>query len=184
MTTLIVSVSMSPHGNTRQVAEAIGEVLGAGVAEPEEVAPADVASYDLLGIGSGIYGMIFHPRLWRFVRSLPKVRDKPAFLFATSGSPELFWRPAILALNRLLRSKGYRVVGTFSCRAFDDWGPLRLVGGLNQGRPNDADLIAARAFASQLGRSPNGVVATGTRPARKATGAKRNASPPSKPAPS
>ena len=104
MTTLIVCVSIS-HGNTRQAAEAIGEVLGATVVEPEEVAPADVASYDLSGIGSGIYGLIFHPRLWRFARSLSKVPGKPAFLFGTSGSPELWWRPAILVLSRLLRSK-------------------------------------------------------------------------------
>ena len=183
MTTLIVCVSIS-QGNTRQVAEAIGEVLGAPVVEPEEVAPADVASYDLLGIGSGIYGMTFHSRLWRFARSLPKVPGTPAFLFATSGGPELFWRPATLVLRSLLRFKGYRVVGTFSCRAFDTWGPLQLVGGLNKGRPSQADLRAARTFASQLGRSTNGVVATGTRPVRKATGARRNASPPSTPAPS
>jgi flavodoxin len=104
MTALIVCVSVH-HGNTKQVAEAIGEVLGAAVVEPEEVAPADVASYDLVGIGSGIYGMTFHPRLWRFARSLPKVPGTPAFLFATSGSPELCWRPAILVLSRLLRSK-------------------------------------------------------------------------------
>jgi len=183
MTALIVCVSVH-HGNTRQVAEAIGEVLGAAVVEPEEVAPADVASYDLVGIGSGIYGMTFHPRLWRFARSLPKVSGTPAFLFATSGSPELFWRPAILVLSRLLRFKGYRLVGTFSCRAFDTWGPLRLVGGLNRGRPSQADLSAARAFASRLGHNPKGVVATGARPVSKATGARRNAPPPSKPAPS
>jgi flavodoxin len=183
MTALIVCVSVH-HGNTKQVAEAIGEVLGAAVVEPEEVAPADVASYDLVGIGSGIYGMTFHPRLWRFARSLPKVPGTPAFLFATSGSPELFWRPATLVLSRLLRFKGYRVVGAFSCRAFDTWGPLQLVGGLNKGRPSHADLSAARTFASQIGRSTNGVVATGARPVRKATGARRNASPPSTPAPS
>ena len=162
MTTLIVCVSIS-QGNTRQVAEAIGEVLGAPVVEPEEVAPADVASYDLLGIGSGIYGMMFHVRLWRFARSLPKVHGMPAFLFATSGSPEVFWRAAILVLSRLLRSKGYRVVGTFSCRGFDTWLPLRLVGGLNKGRPSQADLIAARTFASHLGGSANGIAATGAR---------------------
>ena len=181
MTTLIVCVSVH-HGNTRQVAEAIGEVLGAAVVEPKEVAPADVASYDLVGIGSGIYGMTFHPRLWRFARSLPKVSGTPAFLFATSGSPEVFWRPAILVLSRLLRSKGYRVVGTFSCRGLDTWWPLRLIGGLNKGRPNQADLIAARTFASQLGGSAHGGTATGARSVRKGAAAKRKASPPSKPA--
>lgn len=183
MTTLIVCVSVS-HGNTRQVAETMAEVLDAAVVEPEEVAPDDVAGYDLVGIGSGIYGMTFHPRLWRFARALPKVPGTPAFLFATSGSPDLWWRPTTLALRRLLRSKGYRVVGTFSCRGLDTWGPLRLVGGINKGRPSDADLRAARAFASQLGRRPDGGVATGTRPAGKATGAKRGASPPSRRAPS
>jgi flavodoxin len=150
MSILIVCVSISPHGNTRKVAESMGEVLGARVVEPEEVAPNDVASYDLLGLGSGIYGMMFHARLWRFARSLPKVHDKSAFLFATSGSPELFWRPAILLVRRLLQTKGYRVVGTFSCRGLDDWWPLGLVGGFNKGRPSDADLIAARSFASDL----------------------------------
>ena len=180
MTTLIVCVSIS-QGNTRRVAEAIGEVLDAPVVEPEEVAPADVATYDILGIGSGIYGMMFHARLWRFARSLPKVHGMPAFLFATSGSPEVFWRPAILVLSRLLRSKGYRVVGTFSCRGFDTWWPLRLVGGLNKGRPNQADLTAARAFASQLGGSANGGP-TGARSVRKGAAAKQKASPPSKPA--
>ena len=150
MTTLIVCVSISPHGNTRKVAESIGEVLNARVVEPEEVVPDDAASYDLLGIGSGIYGMMFHARLWRFARSLPRVHDKPAFLFATSGSPELLWRPAIMLVRRLLQTKGYRVVGMFSCRGLDDWWPLGLVGGLNKGRPSGADLIAARSFASGL----------------------------------
>jgi len=159
MRTLIVCVSVH-HGNTRQVAEAIGETLGAAVVKPEEVASTDVASYDLVGMGSGIYGMTFHSRLWRFARSLPKVSGTPVFLFATSGSPELFWRPATMVLSRLLRFKGYRIVGTFSCRGFDTFGPLRLVGGFNKGRPSQADLTAARAFASQLGHSPNGMAAT------------------------
>jgi len=42
------------------------------------------------------------------------------------------------------------VVDKFSCRGFDTWLPLRLVGGLNKGRPNAADLDAARAFATRL----------------------------------
>jgi len=144
---LIICVSVS-HGNTRRVAEAIGGVLGADVVEPEQLSSADVAGYDLVGLGSGIYGMTFHPRLWRFVRSLPRGRGMPVFLFATSGGREQWWRPAAVVIGGLLRSKGYRVVGTFSCRGWDTWLPLRLIGGINRGRPADADLAAARAFAS------------------------------------
>jgi flavodoxin len=170
MTALVVCVSIS-EGNTRQVAEAIGEVLGAAVVEPEEIAPNEVAGYELVGIGSGIYGMMFHARLWRFARSLPKVQGTPAFLFATSGGPEPLWRPAVLVLSRLLRSKGYRVVGTFSCPGFDNLGPFQLVGGLNKGRPNGADLAAAREFASQLQGDKGRAAATKVRAASKSRGA-------------
>lgn len=149
MRSLIVCVSVS-HGNTKKVAEAIGGVLGAAVVEPEQLAPADVDRLGLLGLGSGIYGMTFHRRLWQFVRTLPKGHGKPVFLFATSGSRELWWRPTVVVMGLLLRSKGYRVVGTFSCRGWDTWLPLRLIGGINRGRPADADLAAARAFASRV----------------------------------
>ena len=179
MTALVVCVSIS-EGNTRQVAEAIGEVLGAAVVEPEEIAPNEVAGYELVGIGSGIYGMMFHARLWRFARSLPKVQGTPAFLFATSGGPEPLWRPAVLVLSRLLRSKGYRVVGTFSCRGFDNLGPLQLVGGLNKGRPNHTDLVAARAFASRLARDMKSVSGSHAGPASKSRGAAGQQSPSSK----
>ena len=155
MTTLIVCVSVS-HGNTRKVAEAIGRQLGAEVHEPEQVAAADAARYDVLGLGSGVYGMTFHPRLWRFVRSLPKADDKPVFLFATSGGPALWWSPAALLLRRLLGAKGYRVIGAWSCRGFDTWAPLRLVGGLNKGRPAETDLQRAAAFAAEVDRNAGG----------------------------
>lgn len=149
MTTLIVCVSVS-HGNTRKVADAIGRALESDVVEPEQVAPIDAAGYDVLGLGSGIYGMTYHPRLWRFARSLPRVSDRPVFLFATSGGHELWWSPAVFLLGRLLRAKGYRVVGTFACRGLDTWLPLRIVGGINKERPGDADLAAARAFAAEV----------------------------------
>jgi len=151
MTALVVCVSMS-EGNTRHVAEAIGEALGATVVEPEDIAPNDVVGYELLGLGSGIYGWMFHARLWRFARSLPRVQGTPVFLFATSGGPEFLWRPARVVLSRLLRSKGYRVLGTFSCPGFDNLGPFQFVGGLNKGRPSEADLAEAKAFASGLAK--------------------------------
>lgn len=151
MRALIVCVSVS-HGNTRRVAEAMGEVIGAAVVEPGGMRPGDVTGYDLLGFGSGIYGMNFHPRLWRFVAGLPAGHGTPVFLFATSGAGSFVWRPAAILLGRLLAARGYRVVDTFSCRGFDTWLPLRLVGGINKGRPGPSDLAAAGRFAEQLRR--------------------------------
>jgi flavodoxin len=153
MKTLIVCVSVS-HGNTRKIASAMADVLGAEVVEPEDVDVATLGEYDLVGFGSGIFGMAFHPRLRTFVTSLPTAKRGKAFVFATSGGPELpFWqytRPMVA----LLETKGLEVVGTFRCRGFDTWLPLRLVGGLNKHHPNDADLAAAAAFAADCAHRP------------------------------
>ncbi|MEC3915576.1 flavodoxin family protein [Nocardia sp. CDC160] len=144
MKTLIVCVSVS-HGNTRRVAEAMGEVLDATIAEPEQVEVSDLDRYDLVGFGSGIFHQMFHPRLRAFVRALPKQPRGKAFVFATSGFPPQLW-----PMTRLARRAGFDVIDTFSVRAFDTWAPLRPIGGVNKGRPDAADLEATRAFAAGL----------------------------------
>lgn len=149
MKSLIVCVSMS-HGNTRRVADRMAEVLSADVVEPEVVDPETLHEYDLVGFGSGIYFMAVHPRLWRLVRRLPHVGDTRAFTFFTSGAPKVPLVGYRRAIRHRLESKGFHVLDSFSCRGFDTVGPLRLVGGLNKGRPDDRDLDRAAAFAARL----------------------------------
>lgn len=149
---LIVCASVS-HGNTRKVADAMAEVLDAEVVCPDDVDATHLGEYELVGFGSGIFFMSFHPSLRDLVRRLPAVQGRRAFLFDTSGSRE----PPLLGytgrLSAELARKGYDVVGAFACRGFDTWLPLRLVGGINRGRPNAADLDRARRFAAQLSTS-------------------------------
>ncbi|MEV6769565.1 flavodoxin family protein [Nocardia sp. NPDC051030] len=149
MKAIIVCTSVS-HGNTKRVAEVIGEVLGARVVAPEEVDPAGLADYDLVGFGSGIFNGSFHVGLREFVKGLPVGQQRKAFVFATSGFPEFPFRPFTRPLVRLLGQKGFEVVDTFSCRALDTLAPFKLVGGVRKGRPNAADLADARAFAENL----------------------------------
>ena len=148
MKALVVCVSVS-NGNTRKVAEAMAAVLGATVMEPEAVTAADIEEADLVAVGSGVYAMSFHPRLRAFVDGLPTVTGKRAVVFWTSGGPELPLLQYSKFLVRDLEAKGFDVAGTFSCRGWDTWLPLRLIGGLNKGRPNAADLDKARDFAAQ-----------------------------------
>ena len=144
MKTLIVCVSVS-HGNTAKIADAMADVLSATVVDPDEIDATVIADYDLVGFGSGIFGMAFHPRLRDFVRNLPRVhRKQAAFVFATRGGPKLTSVLYLPRMERLLGAKGFQVAGTFSCLGFDTWRPLRILGGLNKGRPNAADLDAAK----------------------------------------
>ncbi|MFF7994988.1 flavodoxin family protein [Kitasatospora xanthocidica] len=149
MKTVIVCVSVS-HGNTRRVADSMAQVLGgAKVVSPEQADPVELAGADLVGFGSGVFYGRLHPQLTDFVRALPTPRGR-AFVFATSGLPEMPLAPFTRPLVRLLEGRGFEVDGSFSCRAFDTWAPFKLVGGINRQRPNAADLAAARAFAERL----------------------------------
>ncbi len=149
MKAVVVCVSVS-HGNTAKVAGVIAHELGADVAEPE-MAVNQLGDCDLLGVGSGIFGMAFHPRLRQFAEGLPAAPPgAKAFVFWTSGGPLVpFWSYSH-RMRTTLEGKGYEVIGAFSCRGWDTWWPLRLVGGLNKGHPNQSDLNAAREFAKGL----------------------------------
>jgi len=149
MKSLIVCVSTS-HGNTRRVADRMAEVLHAEVVEPEEVVAERIGEYGLVGFGSGIYFLAVHPRLSRLVGGLPHVDGARAFTFFTSGAAGIPLPGCGRLLGRRLTAKGFRVLDSFSCRGFDTVGPLRLVGGLNGGRPNDRDLDAAAGFAARM----------------------------------
>jgi flavodoxin len=149
MDTLLVCASRS-HGNTAKVAHAMAEVLGARVLDVSEFDPRRIGEYDLVGFGSGIYGMSFDGELRRVVGSLPPARGTDAFIFATSGLGRINERPFRRPLAAMLEAAGYRVIDSFCCRGFDSWFPLRIVGGINKGHPDQAELARARDFAERL----------------------------------
>lgn len=141
------------HGNTAKVAESIASVLRADIAVPEAVPYTALADYSLVGFGSGVYYGQMHPALLEWVRGLPDspMAGTPAFIFSTSGLPFLA-RLWTAPLRRLLARKGFHIVGEFSCRGFDTWGPLWLTGGLNRKHPDAHDLERARRFAELVAR--------------------------------
>ena len=149
MSAIIVCTSVS-HGNTKKVADVIADVLDARVVTPDRIDAAELASYDLVGFGSGIYTGKFHEQLRDFVASLPGGQRRKAFVFATSGFPDSGLTKFSGAFVAAVEQKNFEVVDTFSCRAFDTFGPFKLVGGLKKGRPDVDDLAAARTFAEGL----------------------------------
>lgn len=149
MKSIIVCKSVS-HGNTKKVADVIGDVLGSRVVDPANVTAAELASYDFVGFGSGVKNMDFYKELREFVRSLPVEQRTKAFVFNTSGFPEPPFRPYRTNFTRLVEQKGFEVVDTFSCFGWDTWLPLKIVGGIRKGQPSATDLEAAHAFAESL----------------------------------
>jgi flavodoxin len=146
MKTLIVYISVH-HKNTEKVAKVIAAELGADLVSVGGVQPAALTAYDLIGFGSGIYDHHFHQALLHFVETLPTVTEKQAFVFSTCG---VGGTRRHAAFKELLASRGFLVVGDFSCKGWDTNSFFKLFGGINKGRPNEEDLEEARVFARGL----------------------------------
>ena len=116
MKTLIICLSVH-HRNTEKVANAMAEVLGAKLAQPEEVDPASLAEYDMVGFGSGIYFGKHHKTIRAFVDRLPAM-SKDVFVFSTGGAARDQNGPLIAQL----KGKGLNVKGSFYCTGFDTSG--------------------------------------------------------------
>jgi flavodoxin len=152
--TLVVVYSYH-HNNTEKLARAIAGVLGARVTTPAQVTPGEIAGYDLIGFGSGIYSATFDRSLLDLVSRLPHAAGKNAFLFSTFGAPAVFAGGDFVRNNHAemrerLEAKGYTVIGEFGCAGWNTNSFLRFFGGLNKGRPDAGDLRHAEEFAEGL----------------------------------
>jgi flavodoxin len=146
MKTLIIYASIH-HQNTEKIAKAMAEELEADLVPVNQAQANALAAYDLIGFGSGIYGRKVHKALIEFAQALPGVAEKHAFVFSTSGGGGTQFHAA---LKELLVNRGFSIGGEFSCKGWTTWGPFRLFGGTNKGRPDSADVEQARTFARGL----------------------------------
>lgn len=146
MKTMIIYSSVH-HQNTQKVATVMAEELGADLVPVAQAEPGTLDGYDLAGFGSGIFFGKHHKTLMQFVETLPTGAGRRAFVFSTSGKGG---NAMHAALKEELAARGFSIVDEFSCKAWDSWGPLKLIGGINKGRPDEQDLAAAREFARRL----------------------------------
>jgi flavodoxin len=138
------------HRNTEKIAQTIAKTIGTEIKTPEQTAINTIGNFDLVGFGSGVYyGKLGKPLL-EFADKIPQVTGKKAFIFSTSGRTGKAAAKFHKSLKETLESKGYAIVGEFNCGGFDTFGPFKLVGGTNKGRPNEEDLKQAEAFAQNL----------------------------------
>jgi flavodoxin len=158
MNALLV-VSSYHHKNTEKVAGEFARVFDARIQTPRETDKEELRSFDLTGFGSGIDSDKHYKELLGFADSLPRVAGRKAFIFSTCGMPVFvagkksvaeYAVKSHAALREKLTSRGYEVIGEFSCAGHNTNSFLKLFGGLNKGRPNAEDLADAEEFARAL----------------------------------
>jgi flavodoxin len=147
------------HKNTEQIAKVFARVLDARIRPPQDITPAELQAYGLVGFGSGIYDDKHHKALLDLAEKLPRVTNRKAFIFSTCGA---FYDVAAYAqkchtpLREKLQSRGYMIAGEFNCQGFNTNSFLKLFGGLNKGRPDAQDLQHAEEFARDLKQNAGG----------------------------
>jgi flavodoxin len=134
------------YGNTEKVANAIADGLDAVLMPSQQVEVQTLLEYDLIGFGSGIYHSKHHRSLCELAEKSPLMHDKKAFLFSSNrdGTTD-----SHTVLREILHEKGFKIIGEFSCKGYQEWRAMKIVGatGINQGKPDAEDLQKAKTFA-------------------------------------
>jgi flavodoxin len=156
---VLLVVSSHHQGNTEKIAGVFARVFGARMTTPRQTDKEALRDSDLVGFGSGIDSDRHYAELLDVVDSLPRVTDRKAFIFSTCGMPVFvagknavaeYSEKSHSALRERITSRGYEVIGEFSCAGHNTNSFLKLFGGLNKGRPNAEDLADAEEFARTL----------------------------------
>ena len=139
MKAVIVYASVH-HGNTKKIVDEIAGEYEVELVDATQVKEKELSGYDVIGFASGIYYGKFHRAVLDFTSAnLPQ--DKKVFLICTYGGNAVFQ-----SMETILEEKHADLIGKFSCKGYDTFGPFKLVGGIAKGRPNAKDLAAAVDF--------------------------------------
>lgn len=147
----LIIVCSYHHNNTAKIACEFSKVLNATIKTTDEVTLEELQEYDLIGFGAGIDSGRHYKPLIDLADRLPNVKKKAGFIFSTSAiQGENKVKKDHLLLRQKLESKGYTIIGEFSCKGFNTNSVLKYFGGMNKNRPNSEDLMNAKHFACEI----------------------------------
>ncbi len=159
MKTLIIYESKH-HGNTFKLVDAIEEEWGCDLCN---IADKNVdkelfnfEEYDLIGIASGVaFGRLYR-KIEKFVESDKFPSNKSVFLLYTCGNRNLRSVHYCDHIKEVLKSKNCKVEGSYGCAGYDTFGPLKLIGGISKGHPNQDEIKAAKIVYEVIKKDMNG----------------------------
>lgn len=134
------------HGNTKKLLDAIKELGDVKLIDVVDCKETDLSVYDIIGFASGIYFNNFSKTLIDYAKkNLPN--NKRVFLIHTYG---LKIKGYTKEMKQIIKEKSCELLGIYGCRGFDTFGPLKLVGGIAKGRPNEQDINGAIEFFKKI----------------------------------
>lgn len=146
MKTCLIIYYSYHHGNTEKIADSMAAASNAKVCPLVEIDTVNLQEYEIIGFGAGIAYGKHYDRLLQAVGRL-NLQGKRVFVFSTSGMSNIKYNSSLI---KLLKDLGATVVGDFTCKGFDTYGPIKLIGGLAKGHPDNDDIAAAKQFILKI----------------------------------
>lgn len=141
-----IVVYYSRTGNTRKIASAIAEEIEAKLTRAEDA--GDVGTFDLICVGTPVYGGGPAGPIKRYLYNLPELKGKRVVCFCTRAI--MGGRRTIRFMKNALEAKDAEFIGGFISRASSGilfgFGPKLWA----RSRPNEKDLERAKEFAKGL----------------------------------
>lgn len=141
MNTIIIYES-THHGNTKKLADAIASKYGIEVIDIMSAAEMNLEQYDIIGLASGICFGKFYEKITAFAREKLTADKQVFFLYSCAKNDKDF----AADIRQIAMDRGCYILGTYGCKGFNTYGPLKIVGGMNKHHPNQEEMDGAVAF--------------------------------------
>lgn len=138
-----IVIYYSRTGNTERVAKTFARTLKCKCLNIKENPKINLDKYNLIFIGSGIYGMKISAEITNFIQKLKEkdTKEKKYVVFGTYGGS----KRGIKVMKDMLEQKNAKVIGQFGCKGHDDFWLFKIFN-VNKDRPNKEDLKEAKEF--------------------------------------
>ena len=141
MKTVIIYASKH-HGNTKKVCDRLASDCNVTLIEASQISdPFSWAEYDLVCFASGIAFKKFYEPVNKAAEQIPAGK-KVFFIYTCAANDQDF----SAHIRNIVKSRGCECVGTYGCKGFNTFGPLKLIGGMNKKNPTEEELAAAVDF--------------------------------------
>lgn len=159
----------SNTGNTEKVAKSIAEGLqdeSVEILKIEDAVPSNLKNYDLVILGSGIYGGKLSKKVTDFMKEVSEY--PPKFAFFNTHQSSTAYQKAFRRIRNKLEESGSEVIGEFDCIGENLGMPKETILGMlaklppeerkrqekkieqTVGHPDAKDLANAKAFGESL----------------------------------
>ena len=147
----VIIYASKHHGNTKKVCDRIASDCNLTLIEASEVSDTfPWEDYDLIGFASGIAFKKFYEPVNKAAGMIPA--GKKAFYIYTCAANDQDFSANI---RGIVEKRGAESIGTYGCKGFNTFGPLKLIGGMNKKNPTEDELVAAVDFYRSIETGKN-----------------------------